>query len=280
MAGEVVHCAEATAGFLQHTVKSGMGTGEVSQSRGQYVRMTHCVGSGFGQGEVDATESMPHSIAFNRAPDAVKLTSAGSTQGFNGVDSGVSQASAHTLSDAGNIVEIEDVETFRQCIVVDCDKAVGLIAFACEFGDKPVGGEADGGAHIGADMGGEGFLNGEGFGFGNFRGLPLWGKFSVHFVDRENRFDVDVLVNEGFDPFVEVNVASVIRLNEADVRAEVARFTDEGTRLDAEGFGLVAGSNAGSRLDSGHGDNANRTAAEAGMELLFNGGKEAVKIDK
>ena len=126
-------------------------------------------GFGFRAGEVDATESTPHSIAFNRAPDAVKLTSAGSTQGFNGVDSGVSQASAHTLSDAGNIVEIEDVETFRQCIVVDCDKAVGLIAFACEFGDKPVGGEADGGAHIGADMGGEGFLNGEGFGFGNFR---------------------------------------------------------------------------------------------------------------
>ena len=68
------------------------------------------------------------------------------------------------------------------------------------FGDKPVGGEADGGAHIGADMGGEGFLNGEGFGFGNFRGL-LWGVFRT-FVDRENRFDVDV-VNEGFDPFVE-----------------------------------------------------------------------------
>ena len=87
-------------------------------------------------------------------------------------------------------------------------------------------------------------------------------------------------VDEVFDPFVELNIAGVIRLDEADAGAEVAGFANEGAGFDSEGLGFVARSNAGSRLDSSHWDNADRTAAKAGLDLLFNGGKEAVKIDK
>lgn len=242
--------------------------------------MTHRTGSGFGQGQVDATECVPHPVALNRAPDTMKFSSAGGTKRFDSIDAGVSQAAAHARANPRNIIEVKDMELIGKLIVIHSDEAVGLVPFARELSDKAVGSESDRSTDIRANFLGQSFLDGERFGFGDFRGLPMRGEFPVHFVNGEDCFDINMLMDEVFDSFVKADIAGVIGLHEADTGAEVAGFAHEGTGFNPVGFRFVARRNAGSRLHASHRNNADRAVAEAGLELLFNGGKEAVKIDK
>lgn len=242
--------------------------------------MTDRSGLGFGQGELDTAEGVPHTVAFDRAPDTAELMATRGAERLHRIDTCISQAAAHALPDAGDVVEVKDVERFGQFIEVDRNQSVRLVTFARKLGDKAVGSEANGSLHRGADPGGQGFFNFQGFCFGYFRILPVGGHLAVHFIDRKHGLDVNMLVNERFDPLVEADVFSMIGLNKLDAGAEVAGLANEGAGLDAKGFRLVTGGDTGGRVDAGHGDHADGTAPEARLELLLDGSKETVEIDK
>lgn len=119
-------------------------------------------------------------------------------------------------------------------------------------------------------------------GFGACGGwvLPVGGEVAVHFVDGEDFFDVDDLVDDLVDFVVGLYVAWVVVLDELDIGAEVAGFAYAGACFDAVGFGLVAGCDAAGGVDSEGGDDADGAASEGGLVLLFDGGEEAVEIDE
>ena len=183
MCGKVVHGAESAARFLQHTMQGGMRAAEVAQGRGQHMGMADRLSPGFGQGQVDTAQCVPHPIAFDGAPDPVELSLAGSAEGLNGVDAGVSQASSHARTDSGYIVEVKEVEPFGEFTVIDGDKAVGLIALARELGDKAIWSQTNRGPDIGPQFFGQSFLDRQSFRSGGFRSLPVRWQFSVHFID-------------------------------------------------------------------------------------------------
>ena len=73
-------------------------------------------------------------------------------------------------------------------------------------------------------------------------------------------------------------VDGVVAVDEDDVGADVFGFADLGAGFDAEGFGLVAGGDAAGGVGHG-GDDGEGFVAVLGVELLLDGGKEAVEVD-
>ena len=75
-----------------------------------------------------------------------------------------------------------------------------------------------------------------------------------------------------------LGVFGVAAFDEDDAGAEFFGFADLRASLDAEGFGLVAGSDADGGVGHG-GDDGERFAAVLLVKLLLDGREEAVEVD-
>jgi len=100
-----------------------------------------------------------------------------------------------------------------------------------------------------------------------------------HFIDGANGGNRDAAF-DGFDHAVMVvNVNLVPGLNENEIGAHAFCFGDDRAGTDAEGLGLVAGSDADSGIGH-HGDDCNRLAAQLGTHLLLDRSEVGVEVDK
>ena len=99
-----------------------------------------------------------------------------------------------------------------------------------------------------------------------------------HLVDgRGVGYGADVFYGGG-DLVGVLGVGGVRAVDEDNVGDAGAGFADFGEGFDAAGFALVAGGDDGAGV--GHGaDNGCGFAAEFGVDLLFDGGEEAVEVD-
>ncbi len=147
-----------------------------------------------------------------------------------------------------------------------------------DFGEVAVGGHADAAAKGLADVGLDGLLDGEGD-FAGVGGLLLAAEeLADHLVDGGGVGDgADVF--DGCGDFVGVlGVGGVGAVDEDDVGDEGAGFADFGEGFDAAGFALIAGGDDGAGVGHGAYDGCG-FPSEFGVDLLFDGGEEAVEID-
>ena len=76
------------------------------------------------------------------------------------------------------------------------------------------------------------------------------------------------------------DVAAVVGLYKSNAGAEITGFAHRRACFDATCFGFVAGGDAASGFDAQRGYDSDGFAAQMGLKLLFDGGIEAVEIDK
>lgn len=79
---------------------------------------------------------------------------------------------------------------------------------------------------------------------------------------------------------VGLNVASVVGLYKSNAGAEITGFAYRRPCFDAACFGFVTGGDAASGFDAQRGYDPDGFAAQMRLELLFDGGKKAVEVDK
>ena len=164
---KVVHCSQASARFLEHSVEGGMSAVKGAEARWEDVGMADCAAMGLNGREFDALEGIPHTVAVDRAPNPVEFALTGMAEGFHVCNPGSVQSLEHAAADSSDVIQVEPVEDLGEIFEVYGNEAIGLIELARELGDEAVGREADRGGNIGADLFGEGGFDFESFAAGD-----------------------------------------------------------------------------------------------------------------
>ena len=159
------------------------------------------------------------------------------------------------------------------------DKAVGLFHVAGDLGQVAVGGEANRTAHHGADSFDDAGLHFAAQFHGGKQRAFAAHQAAGHFVDGEHGRYGQAAFDGLHDAAVVIDIEFVARFDEHDVGAHAFGVGDDGSGFDAEGFGLVAGGDATGRVGH-HGNDADRTAAQLGPDLLLDRGEVGVEIDE
>ena len=158
------------------------------------------------------------------------------------------------------------------------DEAIRLLHVAGDLGEIAIWRYADGAAERFANVSVDGLLDVECDAACAWRFLFAANELADHLVNRRIVGDgADRLYGVG-DCFGIFCVLGVIALDEDDLGAALFCFAYLRAGLDAEGLRLIARGNAAGGVSHG-GDDCEGTVAVFGMELLLDGGEEAVEVD-
>jgi hypothetical protein len=225
--------------------------------------------------DLGSAQSAPRS----RAPCRAQLAAVGGGQFRDGGNTELPQARFQARADAAQVAQFQPVQGLGQIGRVEDDEAVGLLHVGRGLGQKYIRADADGTAQKRPDLAADGRLDVEGQRprGGGFAPMPR--EAAGHFINRMHGLDVHLALDDFHQFFVQDHVFPRARLDEQNIRAQLARVAHNGAGFDAMFFGLVRHRDAAAGL--GHGrHNAQRTPAQVGPQVLLARRKKCVEVQK
>ena len=282
---EVLH-AEAHGGFVEVSLcadrpePSGavFGREDVGVAEGfLHVGLGDVVAGGvFGLG---SAEPVVHAVAPDGVEEFAHLLMIEGEELLHGGDAFGVEAGFGAGAYAGEIAEFKMRDGAWKLRGQKANEAVGFLHVAGDLGEVAVGRHADGATESDSDVLVNGLLDLEGDLAGAGRLLLAAHKLADHLVDggvvRDGAGEVDGL-GDGVGVPKRPGVAA---FDEDDAGAEFFGFADLRASLDAEGFGLVAGSDADGGVGHGGDDGERFAGVVLLVKLLFYGRKKAVEVD-
>ncbi len=190
----------------------------------------------------------------------------------------VLEALFHVSADAAEITELERMKALWQIRALDEKETVWLAHVGGEFGEKPVGSDAQGAGDKLSEMIAHRRLDfpAEFFGFRSF--LEGERKMTPGFIDRQDGRDGSARLQGVDESLMEFQVGRGMRFHQGDAGTFLAGFHDARACFNAVFFSFLAGGNATGGIGN-YGDNGDGFASQFRVNLLFHGSKKAVQID-
>ena len=220
-----------------------------------------------------------HLGARNAAPHAVQHITRRGAQLSHAEDTGRLQPLQHAFANALHVLQLQGVQPLGQLGLFNHHQPIGLLHVRRQLGQQRVGRNADRAAKANPHAAQHLFFDA----FGNRHGFaalaPATRQLAFHLVNRQHLPHGRHALYGSNRAVVKLHIHRMVRFNKHNLGAQAFGIHHGGAGFDAKGFGLVAGSNTagGGRHDGQH---AHRLAAQVRFDLLFDGRKVRVEIDK